>query len=54
MAWINGFTVVVVSAVSQQALAQLDFDIVKVVISKPFDVHDFTQRIIALCESPQS
>jgi len=41
--------VVVVSAVSQQALAQLDMDVVKVVISKPFDVHDFTDKITAIC-----
>src|SRR5690242_4228335 len=32
--------VVVVSAVSQQALKQLDYDVVKLVISKPFDVHE--------------
>jgi DNA-binding response OmpR family regulator len=44
--------VVVVSAVSQQALANLDFDVVKAVISKPFDVHEFTQRIAALCQAP--
>ncbi len=46
--------VVVVSAVSQQALAQLDFDVVKEVISKPFDVHEFTAKIAALCEQPPS
>jgi len=46
--------VVVVSAVSQQALANLDFDVVKMVISKPFDVHDFTEKIAALCGSPPS
>ena len=44
--------VVVVSAVSQQALANLDFDVVKQVISKPFDVHDFTEKITALCAQP--
>ena len=44
--------VVVVSAVSQQALKSLDFDVVKVVISKPFDVHDFTSKIIELCQAP--
>jgi DNA-binding response OmpR family regulator len=43
--------VVVVSAVSQQALSQLDYDIVKLVISKPFDVHEFIQKITALCET---
>jgi DNA-binding response OmpR family regulator len=46
--------VVVVSAVSQQALASLDFDVVKEVISKPFDVHDFTSKIAALCGQPAS
>lgn len=37
--------VAVVSAVSQQALTRLDLDIVKVVISKPFDVDEFTRAI---------
>jgi DNA-binding response OmpR family regulator len=46
--------VVVVSAVSQQALANLDFDVVKEVISKPFDVHDFTEKIAALCRHASS
>lgn len=41
--------VAVVSAVSQQALARLDLDIVKLVISKPFDVDEFTEAILALC-----
>jgi DNA-binding response OmpR family regulator len=41
--------VVVVSAVSQQALSRLDRDIVKLVISKPFDVTEFTDGIAALC-----
>ncbi|MEK6371316.1 MAG: response regulator [Acidobacteriota bacterium] len=41
--------VVVVSAVSQQALSRLDLDIVKLVISKPFDVHEFTEGIAAVC-----
>jgi hypothetical protein len=41
--------VVVVSAVSQQALSRLDLDIVKLVIAKPFDVHEFTEGIAALC-----
>src|SRR4051794_12341073 len=40
-----GIPVVVVSAVSQQVLAQLDMDVVKMVIAKPFDVHDFTKKI---------
>jgi two-component system alkaline phosphatase synthesis response regulator PhoP len=59
---INGFEVIeflketklsvpvaVVSAVSQQALTRLDLDIVKLVISKPFDVDEFTKAILALC-----
>lgn len=41
--------VAVVSAVSQQALTQLDLDIVKLVISKPFDVDEFSKAILALC-----
>ncbi len=45
-----GLPVVVVSAVSQQALSRLDLDVVKMVISKPFDVNEFTDAIKALCE----
>jgi DNA-binding response OmpR family regulator len=41
--------VAVVSAVSQQALTKLDLDIVKLVISKPFDVDEFTKAVMALC-----
>ena len=41
--------VAVVSAVSQQALTQLDLDIVKLVISKPFDVDEFTKAVLGLC-----
>ncbi len=41
--------VVVVSAVSQQALSKLDLDVVKMVISKPFDVNEFTDAITAIC-----
>ena len=41
--------VAVVSAVSQQALTRLDLDIVKLVISKPFDVDEFSKAILALC-----
>ena len=41
--------VAVVSAVSQQALTNLDLDVVKLVISKPFDVDDFTKAILRLC-----
>ena len=42
--------VAVVSAVSQQALTKLDLDVVKLVISKPFDVDEFTRAILALCQ----
>ena len=41
--------VAVVSAVSQQALTKLDLDIVKLVISKPFDVDEFTKGVLSLC-----
>ena len=41
--------VAVVSAVSQQALTKLDLDVVKLVISKPFDVDEFTNAILGLC-----
>ncbi|HEX3068841.1 MAG TPA: response regulator [Thermoanaerobaculia bacterium] len=41
--------VVVVSAVSQQSLTKLDRNIVKLVISKPFDVAEFTNAIVGLC-----
>lgn len=46
--------VAVVSAVSQQALTQLDLDIVKLVISKPFDVDEFTKAVLALCAEGES
>ena len=46
--------VAVVSAVSQQALTNLDLDIVKLVISKPFDVDEFTKAILALCAEGQA
>jgi len=42
--------VAVVSAVSQQALTELDLDVVKLVISKPFDVDEFTKGVVGLCE----
>lgn len=42
--------VAVVSAVSQQALTKLDLDVVKVVISKPFDVDEFTKAVVQLCK----
>ena len=41
--------VAVVSAVSQQSLSQLDLDVVKLVIAKPFDVDEFTKAIVTLC-----
>ncbi len=60
---VNGFEVIefakraklrtpiaVVSAVSQQALTNLDLDVVKLVISKPFDVDEFTKAVLQLCE----
>jgi DNA-binding response OmpR family regulator len=59
---VNGFEVIdfvkknrrdvkiaVVSAVSHQALTKLDLDVVKLVISKPFDVDEFTKAVVALC-----
>ena len=42
--------VAVVSAVSQQALTRLDLDVVKLVISKPFDVDEFTKAVVALVD----
>jgi DNA-binding response OmpR family regulator len=52
----NGTTtsVAVVSAVSQQALTRLDLDVVKLVISKPFDVDEFTKAIVGLCHDAQA
>jgi DNA-binding response OmpR family regulator len=41
--------VAVVSAVSHQSLSRLDLDVVKLVISKPFDVDEFTKAILKLC-----
>jgi DNA-binding response OmpR family regulator len=41
--------VAVVSAVSQQALTELDLDVVKLVIAKPFDVDEFTKGVVGLC-----
>lgn len=41
--------VAVVSAVSQAALPRLDLEIVKVLLTKPFDVDEFTTAIIGLC-----
>ena len=48
----SGVPVAVVSAVSQQALTKLDLDVVKLVISKPFDVDEFTKAILTLCSEP--
>jgi DNA-binding response OmpR family regulator len=50
----NKVPVAVVSAVSQQALTKLDLDVVKVVISKPFDVDEFTKAVLQLCEEGAS
>jgi DNA-binding response OmpR family regulator len=41
--------IAVVSAVSHQALTKLDLGVVKLVISKPFDVDEFTKAIYSLC-----
>ena len=41
--------IAVVSAVSHQALTKLDLDVVKLVISKPFDVDEFTSAVLELC-----
>jgi DNA-binding response OmpR family regulator len=49
-----GVPVAVVSAVSQQALTQLDLDVVKLVISKPFDVDEFTKAILSVCADAES
>lgn len=46
--------VAVVSAVSQQALSNLDLDVVKLVISKPFDVDEFTKAVLKLCEEAET
>lgn len=45
--------VVVVSAVSQQSLTKLDRDVVKLVISKPFDVGEFTTAVVGLCRASE-
>ena len=45
--------IAVVSAVSQQALSNLDLDVVKLVISKPFDVDEFTKAVIKLAEESE-
>ncbi len=41
--------VAVVSAVSHQSLTNLDLDVVKLVISKPFDVDEFIKAVLLLC-----
>ncbi|HXH37294.1 MAG TPA: response regulator [Thermoanaerobaculia bacterium] len=48
----SGTPVAVVSAVSQQALTNLDLDVVKLVIPKPFDVDELTTAIAGLCRTP--
>jgi DNA-binding response OmpR family regulator len=42
--------VAVVSAVSQRSLTDLDLDIVKIVVGKPFDGDELTRAIVSLCE----
>jgi DNA-binding response OmpR family regulator len=46
--------IAVVSAVSQQALTRLDLDVVKLVITKPFDVDEFTKAILEICRERQT
>jgi DNA-binding response OmpR family regulator len=46
--------VIVVSAVSHQALTRLDLDVVKVVISKPFDVDEFTKAVLEVCAEAEA
>jgi DNA-binding response OmpR family regulator len=41
--------VAVVSAVSQPMLTRLDLDVVKLVITKPFDVDEFTKAVLKIC-----
>ncbi len=50
----TGTPVAVVSAVSQQALSKLDPDVVKLVISKPFDVNELSRAIVGLCRPADS
>lgn len=45
--------IAVVSAVSQQALSNLDLDVVKLVISKPFDVDEFTKAVVKLAQEAE-
>ena len=45
--------IVVVSAASQRALAQVDQDVVTVVLAKPFDVDEFVTAVVKLCESAE-
>jgi DNA-binding response OmpR family regulator len=42
--------VAVVSAVSQRSLSNLDLDVVKIVVAKPFDVDELTRAIVSLCK----
>ena len=46
--------IAVVSAVSQQALTRLDLDIVKLVITKPFDVDELTKAILEICREREA
>jgi DNA-binding response OmpR family regulator len=41
--------VAVVSAVSQQMLTRLDLAVVKLVITKPFDVDEFAKAVVKIC-----
>jgi len=47
----NGITtpIAVVSAVSQRAMRDLDPDVVKAVVAKPFDVDKFVEVVRELC-----
>jgi len=41
--------IAVIESQPPQPLTRLDLDIVKVVISKPFDVDEFTKAVLQLC-----
>ena len=48
-----GTPVAVVSALSGKSLTNLDPDVVKLIIAKPFDVDEFTNAIFALIEKAE-
>jgi DNA-binding response OmpR family regulator len=52
----NGITtpIAVVSAVSQRAMRDLDPDVVKAVVAKPFDVDKFVEVVRELCEQRET